>query len=396
MSTNIQNMTPSDFLEPINSEGEVLTFDKPVLEPLLTVDQFKLYEAKDCGVSSGGIYKDHTGHKWLLKEPQWGDLENGINEYIAGAIFQQLLGPYAPRTELVFNQQNGEIMLGSKFLDNFQTLDEFDRDNWMDPISLRSSHQGKPIKNLCNVISAVKFCNDVDAHKGNVGIMEEDNAWNICKIDHGYAFQQSYSEMTLADYKEQFSWYGGRSLSDIGFKEVYDSIKMVADINYDEIEDIVNEKTEHAKRYTALWEKFHQMKSPVDLNKMRQSILNLLKKQLKSFRKIVDYLDLEKAIIRDDASSITKLIQKGFDLKKSFSSFFCDNTWEEVSPLGLAQSRHSLKACKVIEDALGAANHTQPQPVVFRNMKQNTPRPPVVIAEQGRQVVNKYRAAAAA
>lgn len=376
---------------------EVPNHDDPfgILEPQITkpseqIGQFRLVEAKKGGATSGGLYKDMDDHTWLLKESQWGKLENGINEYIAGGVYQHLLGPYAPQIELIYDSNKAEILVGSKYLDDFQTLHDFSID-WNHPTYLKKSYQGKPIQNFNKVLASIILMKDTDAHTGNVGVRNMGSSWQVSKIDHGFAFQ-GFEKATMACMRKQMKWYYNGSLDDIGFENLYQAVTFVANVNYDEIEQIVNQRVERAQAFVDQYEadnvdaidcdqqtvlKFTSNKvdekkcvQHVNLQTMKADILKSLKDQIAAFKAIELSMNLERAINKDDVEAVKTLRRQGKDVTKSLQ-LFNNKSSDSKAPYKLAKQKNATRVADFYEQAFGFKE--TPPPVVHMPARPRVP-----------------------
>tara|TARA_R110002110_G_scaffold121431_2_gene297201 strand:+ start:33884 stop:35290 length:1407 start_codon:yes stop_codon:yes gene_type:complete len=372
---------------------------------LISLDTFYLYEAKQDGVSQGGVYKDAGGEKWLLKEPQWGELQNGVKEYVAGALFQHLLGDYAPKTSLIYDTVNHEVMVGSKFLPNFQTISDFtikenipyygipngakieNDDVTRVDVTNATEINGKPISNYANVITAVVFLNDGDAHQGNVGVVEEADAFMFAKIDHGFALSSggwwSSDSATLKSFTNETIRYGFQDLDRLGYDNMYQSIKMVVDMSFDEIEALVSLKIEEARPYVEQWQQDHindecayeeyehefgygddfphqcnswtlEGNQNFSIDSLKSDILDILEKRQDNFKDILQDMELDHAIFTNDIEAIQQLFSDGIDFSKPIFSFHNSEdsaySYTGHKPLELANKYHSDNVTRFIED----------------------------------------------
>jgi len=392
-----------------------LLFDVAALKSqnaLITLDTFYLYEAKQDGVSQGGVYKDTAGTSWMIKEPQWGELGNGVREFVAGGLFQSLLGDYAPKTCLVYDTQNHELMVGSKFFNNFQTISDIvwgdysvssdiawnncsssfyfdwpdisysmfmpevshDIENDKD-VFTPAQINGKPINNYTNVLASVVFLNDGDAHQGNMGLIEEQDAYMFAKIDHGFALNKDYwveSKVTLQDFAWEAARYDVYDLDRLGYDNMYQSIKMVVDMPFDEIEALVSSKIEEARPYIEQWQQDHEQDTPIDdydawilsynkafsLDNLKMEVLDMLETRQQSFTEILQDLELDHAIFTNDVEALQNLFSAGVDFSKPIFPFHSSASdvfsFEEQKPLELAKSYHSDEVSEFIKDIIAS------------------------------------------
>lgn len=350
---------------------------------LITLDAFYLHEAKQDGVSQGGVYKDATGATWMIKEPQWGELANGVREFVAGALFQNLLGDYAPKTNLIYDTENHEVMVGSKFLNDFQTISDltWDKDISYDAVIPNADNNleynkiaeidGKPIGNYTNVLASVIFLNDRDAHQGNTGLVEEQDIYMFAKIDHGFALYEDYGEghkVTLQNFSSETARYDFYDLDRLGYDNMYQSIKMVVDMSFDEIEDLVSKKIEEARPYIEQWQQDHALDIPSDdysawtlidnqkfsIDDLKTEILEMLETRQESFKEILQDMALDHAIFTDDVEAIQNLFSAGVDFSRSIFPFHHAESsildFEAQKPLELANSYQSDAVSHFIKD----------------------------------------------
>ncbi len=370
---------------------------------LITLDAFYLHEAKQDGVSQGGVYKDATGATWMVKEPQWGELANGVREFVAGALFQNLLGDYAPKTSLIYDVDNHEVMVGSKFLHDFQTISDIawndystnsDSDfAWYDisydvfmPMAVNYAEygknagsegitpaeiNGKSIGNYTNVLASVIFLNDGDAHQGNMGLVEEQDVYMFAKIDHGFALDEDYwggHKVTLQNFAWETARYDFYDLDRLGYDNMYQSIKMVVDMPFDEIESLVSDKIEEARPYIDQWQQDHALDTPSDdysawalmdnqkfnIDDLKAEILDMLETRQQSFKEILQDMELDHAIFTNDIEAVQNLFSVGIDFSRPIFPFHNTDSsildFEAKNPLTLANHYESAEVSNFIKD----------------------------------------------
>lgn len=300
---------------------------------ILKNSDFTLLKAKDAGedegISIGGFYRDKNNQGWLLKE---GQKENKIdvpefvaNEYISGALYQLLLGDNAPQTEIVVDDYNGILLIGSKLLANFNTFSEprYEKD-------FPQTFNGKPLSGFMDGIVAINFLAETDANYKNVGVIDRGDHYSFAKIDHGYSFEFSALHQDLDSLRKHLKGYYKLELEALGFDQVYQSINKVSQLDFSEIENVVTTKIETVKSsMQALelsdlylsYDKNHLADLQKVLDDYQSDLLAKLKVQHQDYQKMANFMSLEKAILDHDAINLSDLIDQGVSLGETFKPF---------------------------------------------------------------------------
>jgi hypothetical protein len=326
--------TPLKIAALLKSEAIVKLFVGHALsdKEVLKMSEMTLYKNKGQGVTGGGFYHDNAKNAWLVKEGHGhgDDLKGIVNEYVASGIFKQLLGDYAPQNELVYEDSKAELRLGSKLIEGFKTLDTY----FPYGEAIQMSFDGKPIKGLMDVVSAIVFLNDTDGHRQNIGIVEHDDMLHFAKVDHGFSmdFWMENQSINLGDIRFELSNnYSINQIESLGFFEVYNAIKSLAEKPFEVFENIISEKVAIAKEAMAILQisDFTQSFSWRESSESNETIeqysekLNIaLKSRHESFQNIADTMLLEKSVLFHNYEQVVDLIDNGFDLEKPFIPFF--------------------------------------------------------------------------
>ncbi len=337
--------TPLKLACTLNNEQSVKTIVNHYLEKhkdILKYSDFSLFKAKNDGITVGGFYYDTKHEKWLLKEGHYDVPDAVVKEYVAGGLYQLFLGENAPQTEIVIDNLHGNFLLGSKLLNNFSTLSDFnfkqtltfDYQNWK-PYgeSFPFSANGKPVTGFMDAIWAINFISDSDAHGGNVGLIDKGDHYNFAKIDHGFTFNFAYyGTPTLDDIRSHLkSFYNIEKLEVLGFDTVYKSLTKISHMDFSVIENLIAEKMGTVKKHMEVLElkdlddsyhNNHTTSLDTEIKKYQSDLVNNLKTQHNQFQKIENFMLLEKAIIEHDGHSLVKLIDKGISLTETFKPFY--------------------------------------------------------------------------
>ncbi len=316
-------------------------------QELLKYSDYTLYKAKDDGITFGGFYHDKNKVNWLLKEGHYNNPESIIKEYVAGGIYQFILGENAPRTEIVLNDVDHNLLIGSKLLDNFKTLSRFEnvatydhKTGTYEPYgsNFPSTFNGKPLHGFMDAIWAINFVKDTDAHSGNVGLIDHGSHYNFAKIDHGFSFSFDYdpnikNETTLDDIRYHLSsFYQIDSLEKVGFEEIYQGLTHIAELDFSNIESLIADKMATVKTYMQalnlndLYTEFDETPKAANLDDnlkaYQEYIVCNLKSEHDQFKTIANNMVLEKAIISHDAAKLIALTDNGISLESSFKPFY--------------------------------------------------------------------------
>lgn len=163
--------------------------------------------AKDTGITPGSFVhklpKNATDDN-LLKQSRTWVYKGGANdpgeivfEIIGTNLFNDLMGDNSPKLRL-HKDSNGNVLVMSKFIENFKTLDAIDQD--VEELFSKA-------KGFAKFFAATSLFSDYDFHQRNVGFRQNDNAeleW--ARIDNGRALSyfvgNSYKRKKLYELKE--------------------------------------------------------------------------------------------------------------------------------------------------------------------------------------------------
>lgn len=291
---------------------------------LLKFSEFSLYKAKDDGITIGGFYKDKNKEKWLLKEGHYYEPVAIVKEYVAGGIYQLFLGDNAPRTEMVINDFDHSLLIGSKLLNNFNTLSTYANYTFNDTFSYTpygkdfpTTVHGKALHGFMDAIWAIQFMHDTDGHSGNVGLIDCGTHYNFAKIDHGFSFNFYGQTTTLDDLRSHLSmFYSIDSLEKVGFDEIYQGLTHITEIDFSNIENLVSEKMSNVKTYMqsldlkdlyANYDVKQWGNLETNIQNYKNDLIHNLQNEHLQFKKIANYMSLEKALIEHDADTLIQL-----------------------------------------------------------------------------------------
>lgn len=297
----------------------------------MTHSGMTLFKQKGDGVTLGGFYKDANNQGWLVKEGHYSTPKSVINEYVSGGLYQVILGDYAPKTELVYDDSHAQLLLGSKLIQGFNQLNDY----FPYGHAVLTTINGKPIEGLIDVVSAIIFLNDTDGHRGNVGIVEVDGGYHFAKVDHGFSldFTWNTEHLTLDHLRYELRGnYDIDNLETIGFDTVYHSILKIAETPFETFSNVIHERLEQAKvAMTVLQLKDlnqyydDQSEENLDLsiNQYEQKLITNLQSRHEDFEKMAQYMLFEKSIIDHDLQTVLQLMDtKGFTLEDRFVPFY--------------------------------------------------------------------------
>lgn len=295
---------------------------------LLRSSDFKVYKFKNEGISRGAFYEDSRQVKWLLKDGHYGSISI-VNEYVAGGIFQLLLGENVPQVELVIDDTNKSLLVASKLIAEFKNLNQIYGDGWVYGMSYPSefptSLNGKPITNFLKTLCAIQFVRDSDAHCGNTGLINRGNHFSFAKVDHGFAFSfvstDNFSFLDLREHLREFY----RMDSALDYNATHEAIAKIALVDFIQIENVITSKVAKAKNYMFTIAEYafsDGWLNEISIDEYRDKLITFLKNQHTSFKNTLKFMELEKAIIEQDDILVSNLIKKGVDIDVPFSPFF--------------------------------------------------------------------------
>lgn len=318
---------------------------------------FTFFQVKLEGTHAGGFYYDSHQDGWLLKSYSHNPLQ-AVNEYLSGALFQLLLGENAPQTALIIDETQGDFLLGSKLLDNFQTLSALSNPNsysqWGEEFPMLFN--GKPIQGFTDGLCAVLFLGECDPNASNVGLIAHEDYYTFAKIDHGLSLHFQQQTFSLDDFRYHLiDYYQIDSLEMLGFDALYQSINRIIELDFTLIEEIVNDKINIVQHYLETLSFKEPFISVDELKDYQAQTLSHLHQQQQRFQIVADKMALEKSIIDHDVENLSKLLAKGIDLAQTFQPFYqpllLDNEQTQaVTGLGLIHQHWPLLT-QVLDDS---------------------------------------------
>lgn len=332
--------------------------DEDLLETLglQKLSDFSLFKAKNAGISVGGFYHDKADAGWLLKEAHYDSPKTVVNEYLAGQLFRFFLGDNAPVTELVINDRDGTLLLGSKLLANFSTMSEIISSDH----EITRTYEGgelaylvdkKPVTDFLDGICAIQYMADTDAHFGNVGLIDHGEYYSFAKIDHGFSFSFHYQNepLTLESFKYELNYFGIYDIASLGFEPVFSAISKIATQDFDKVENLIDTHLPRVETYLdvlglsdlespyeAMFTEHQSSNLSENLTIFRDNLVGHLKQQHTDFKNIADYMLLEKSIYDHNADVLSDLVSKGVSLDTLFEPFFSEDS---TSGKALAQAQ---------------------------------------------------------
>lgn len=217
---------------------EKLLEDKKVAE----IGEFRDLANKSEGVSSGFKAKrDKDGHQFMLKTfHTGGNLNNRqkndnisfVNEFVMAPFYKRWLYDSTPHIELVKDKQTGAIYLRSKYLNEFESLQDY--------LVLNGDTPFLQIPGIERKFAADIMGAELDRHEGNTCRMNTNGSEKTAgKIDHGQSAMNtftSYSQMWMnfSSYMEKTTKYA-KSVS-INPALIRDSLDQMLQISDEEIE----------------------------------------------------------------------------------------------------------------------------------------------------------------
>lgn len=278
--------------------------------PLLHLSTFSRVDNKQSGKSTGGIYQDQNGTKYVMKHPQKNDQNSLIRELVGSKIASTIMGEegaLAP-VSFVLNDRNNLIMIASKFNENYiskATLgSEFRTINDGDYTLNGNIISGNSV---APVILAM-FVEDMDLNDGNVGVLNKNS---LIKIDFGYAFDPDYinymhrklSTFESADPCIDLSqsncmlnkiktFY--RKVYSVDFNDLIHSIELIDAL--DKIlaiseKELVDAADETIQQYIKVIEPIKKVSPKYDriaIENQREDIISILRANRASFQEILD------------------------------------------------------------------------------------------------------------
>lgn len=327
----LDNMGVSELI----SEGT----DVPVLS------NYVQYEKKKGGVTKGGLYHNAIGERFLIKKPQFGNLDSAINEVMASAIYQYYMGDLAPENSLILDQNGPNILITSKLLDGFVDLNHARKDiklesptqcDLMSELDNRLSNlhiAEKPLKGYHSMAAIIALLGDIDPNIGNVGLIERDDGFWFAKVDHGFAFKVGFFNQLrsyfvasngniLIETADVFkTHFPGENLLCHGYHNLLNALEKVANTDMNVWVDLIDGKLTQIN--SILNQAKAEVRSKVssggllteedlilfkaDVSTVRHNALELLTKNQEALVALIETMKLDRALYENDTKALEQI-----------------------------------------------------------------------------------------
>lgn len=341
------------------------------------LSDFKLVREKNEGAQVGGFYEDRRIEafkvEYMIKNPYvstadrvvMNNFSELISEFLAGPLYEHWMGVgIAPEIILIKNEE--QTLLGSRILSHFATL-RVVHDGFGLKLQCLSGgcdiHNGQitektyseatrleqfDVVGLEKAIAAMVLVRDWDQHWNNLGLVNRGGSFHVAKIDHGKSYllplkkPLSVTEIKKALLKSQ-AYY-----QPYNTKKLLQAMQEIVDSGLEKVTQQVRKRCEDFKEYLRVDELkvgFEQMvqsnkegraiEIPPDVDKIADIIIAELEQRINSYKKIIQQVSIEKAIIDNDVKSFQQLIKGNDDLDAPRDGLH-NMEWIQVTPYMLA------------------------------------------------------------
>lgn len=294
--------------------------------------QEKIPESKYSGRQTLGKFHDLDGEAWWLKRASW-------KEHLAGPVLSLFLGDAVPTTEVILDDIHGEVLTASKNIPNFTDLARLHSRQPSVFSTFPVSYNGKPIQGFLDTACAITFLGDLDAHLGNVGLIEHETYYTIGKVDNDFtfAFRVENGESTEANLDNlrrimrSMNNHRAIPLKECTFHEVYEAIMKISRFHFSHIEQVYQEAARKLKILCELIQLSHlnlffyrgqERDILQEFLKIQEESLHYLRARQQQFAAMANYMLLEKAIIDHDQKTLGMLAEKGISADAPFKPYF--------------------------------------------------------------------------
>ncbi|MGB4191189.1 MAG: ankyrin repeat domain-containing protein [Rickettsiales bacterium] len=221
------------------------------------INEYTEYANKQSGHTTGAIViKTDDGAISLIKSTTRNEIPGGrtserrewIQEYITSPLYKRLLpGDVTPDIELVISSDKNRVLFRSIFLKNFYTIKEAQNKG------IINQDNAKTIINFEKLFVTALFLGEVDYHKGNLGIIINDNKIYAAKVDHGrsaYNFYEDVHDLIHKLHSGFSKWIGyDKSGFQLNIQKLKQAVNEIIKISPVEIETLLNSRFEKLRKH---------------------------------------------------------------------------------------------------------------------------------------------------
>jgi hypothetical protein len=288
------------------------------------------------------LKKSKYQHKWMVKSDSKVDLNgnisieygSNISEFIANGLLGIILGDkLVPKIRLIKDVKNKQLLLGSRFFDNCNDLQQLFTSNGMSLsnriIHLKNQHINH-IPNFHLILAASLLVGDPDFHPSNIVVIHENNDnYYFAKIDHGKAFSGLSVQKMIDQSFKKFNYDMDIIKSPEFTKALEQILKIDRKLLYEQLaKDIIIVEKYYGKiENTDFATK--KIKNSKNINKALQKHLDLRFKELKNLHKELSKKLEIPDIKKEKRKSIADIVINLFSFKMVSEGENLDNFIEE-------------------------------------------------------------------
>lgn len=309
-------------------------YNPAVAEPreVLNLNDFEFIKNIDKPGNQKILFKNKTtGKRWMVK----GDNSlNGLRSYILGDIYTLVLDKgLVPNLQLLCDGE-GNIFVGSEFIDQFHTLAKFPRksDSWEIRSCFPYNCGDNTFFGAEKIFALAIILGDVDLHVYNLGTVptDEPDVFKIAKIYHdgvGTCFVEPITLRSLA--KVVIGEGQEKTLTGLNFRKlnpykIADAFEEIAAIPDSVIENTIRNRLKEFTTASCLKASSLQEKM---ISEMESSIEKDIETILKRKHRCIDFaksITIEGAVLKGDLNRIKTFIHSGDDVNQNFGYIFID------------------------------------------------------------------------